>query len=166
MANNQRGKRGGSVFNRSVKLAAQSMLDTGSTSGVVANGKKGYTPAMNTHFDGEETTEDFIVPRRSITVKQGLEYKPLQMEFEDRNGKQLDKVSKKLVAVNERRLVWKSDRTLLNRSKIDDPYKKFTEIKRLTSKSKRMVPDQPTPEPLANSVISLHGKTPITDDDI
>lgn len=167
MANNIRGKRGGSKFNKSVKRDVQSMLNTGSTSDVVANGKSGYTPAMNPYWDGEETVDDYLKPRRSLTIKQGLEYKPLKMEFEDRSGRQLDKVSKRLVAVTDRRLVWKSDRTLLVGGKVDDPYKTFTGIKRVTSRSKRIVHDQPTPRPMEGKTeISLNGKHPIIDDDI
>lgn len=127
----KRGARGGVKnrpdWSRSVAVAAQRILDTGSTSDVVANGKRNYTPAININFDGEETPEDFIIPRRSLSRKQQLAIFPQTVEFEElKPTKHWQLATKgpnkgKLVETTEPhfRQVFKSDKTLLSRGKVD-----------------------------------------------
>lgn len=80
----------------------------------------------------DETREDHIVPRQSITRKQFLPFFPQRLETAAVPSKQLDKAGfdgkkytdsntavadNRMIAVTDNRVTWKSDRTLLNRSK-------------------------------------------------
>jgi hypothetical protein len=62
----------------------------------------------------EETVEDHIVPRHSLTRQQLLEFRPQELEFEAIKTKQRDKDGR-IVETTENRLAWRSDRTLLRR---------------------------------------------------
>jgi hypothetical protein len=124
----KRGKRGGkrgNTFARSVKAEVGQMLGSDSTSRVLCEGKAGYTPAMNTHFLGEETQETHIIPRESITKRQGLGMFSPAVEFEQMSDTvryQRDKRTGELVRTTDPgrfRKVWQSDRTLLSRTKVD-----------------------------------------------
>lgn len=129
----------GGTFAKSLRAPIQNMLDTGSTSGVVANGKAGYSPAMFECFTEqdvydpetqqivglkiEESADSHVTPRRSITRAQHLKLFPVTLETEPRIARQLDKGelkktgNVKLITTTDQRLVWKSDQTLLSRSK-------------------------------------------------
>lgn len=148
-------------WNRSVTVAAQRIMDTGSTSGVLVNGKSSYTPAINTHFDGEETAEDFIIPRRSLTRKQYLPNFPQTVEVEVMSPiKRWQLATKgpnkgKLVYTEEEniRVTFKSSKNLLNQSKVDQfgtlnrkTGLREDRVHRVTSQSKRHTF---TSEPLA-----------------
>lgn len=75
----------------------------------------------------EERPETHIVPRQSETRKQLLGVLPGSIETETRKGRQLDKRSGELIEVNDQRLTWKSDRTLLRRGK---PFEEIGTFKR------------------------------------
>lgn len=93
---------------------------------------------------------------RSLTRRQLLRIGSRQIEVEPVVTRQLDKVhfkktgEVKLIQVNNNRVTWKSDRTLLNRSK---PFAKLAELKRQTSKTKqiRFDPDTEFRQPKEHS---------------
>lgn len=135
---NPKRKRGGNTWNRSAKIAAQSILDTGSTSGVIAEGnRKGYSPAMYECFEGEETKETHIIPRVSTTIRQHLRLFPQKIETEPRSFAQRAS-NGELVHGSDEHVVWKSDKTLLRQGK-PDPFggERGTKFGRITSRSKR-----------------------------
>lgn len=147
-----RGKRAGkrhvSNFARSVQRESQHIQDTGSTSGVVAEGKKGYSPAMFECFEETEQTEinqhGLIIPgRKSLTQKLHLGLFPQTVEYKDEPNTQIDKLTGLPVTVTNPVVVWKSDKTLLRRGKPDtfDPNSFNRGFKRQTSKTKRVIPD-------------------------
>lgn len=68
----------------------------------------------NEHTAIYETIEDHIVPRNSVTVKQLLRVKPPVLETETVHCRQLDHSTGKMVETTDQRLVYRSDRTLLN----------------------------------------------------
>lgn len=131
----KRGARGGVKnrpdWSRSVAVTVQRMLDTGSNveqyiKGRASKDGTSSSPAMNTHFDGEETPEDYLIPRRSTSRKQQLAIFPQTLEFEEmKPTKRWQLATKgpnkgKLVETTEPhfRQVFKSDKTLLTRSKV------------------------------------------------
>jgi hypothetical protein len=64
----------------------------------------------------EETVETHgPILRKSATFQNLLKFSPPEMEFEPIKGRQLDKQTGVMVEVNEQRLVWKGDKTLLRR---------------------------------------------------
>jgi hypothetical protein len=111
----------------------------------------------NDNCECQETAEDYIIPRKSLTVKQHLALFPQEVEYESRTIRrwQLDKRSLPLPGTigpvrmiettdESRRIAWKSDRSLLNHNNPFLPPKPGRRgIKRLTSQSKRIVYDQP-----------------------
>lgn len=83
-----------------------------------------YSPAMYDCFEGDETKEDHIIPRRSLTAKLHLRAFPQEIERErlkDTVRYQPNKRSKtgKLMQTTDPRYrtTWKSDRSLLNQRK-------------------------------------------------
>lgn len=94
----------------------------------------------------EESTETHIVPRKSVTKRQGLMVQPQTLEFEPLADTkvityQADKMTGQTVEVTDyyprNRIVWKSDKTLLRRGLPDQL--QDIRFKRLTSRSKRVV---------------------------
>lgn len=75
----------------------------------------------------EETREDHIVPRQSITRQQYLGAFPVRVETETIPTRQLDKQSGELVETTDERITWRSDRSLLRRNK---PFKDIGIFKR------------------------------------
>ena len=71
----------------------------------------------NEHTFIEETRETHVVPRQSTTDKQFLRLFPRRVEVEPIVTRQLDKQTGKMVETTENRVVWKSDRTLLDTAK-------------------------------------------------
>ena len=138
------GKRHRPDWTRSVNAVVRSLQDTGSTSDRLASSSN---CAMNSHFDGEETPEDHIIPRRSTTRQQYLGIVPQTLEFEELKPVwRLQRIMKgkdkgKLVETTEPniRVTWKSDKTLLNRSKVESFETLAKQFSRVTSHSKRRV---------------------------
>lgn len=65
----------------------------------------------------EETVEDHVIPRTSLTCKQYLGIFPPEIEVEVMRGSQLNKSTGEMVETTDNRLTWKQDKTLLNRAK-------------------------------------------------
>ena len=133
------------------------------------------------HFEGVETVETHLIPRRSLTHTQALEVRRIEMETEPMHGLQLiwyqiglergrqwkkianGRLTKvvqgrvyvtdgELIAVTNNRLVWKSDKTLLNRS---NPFPSINpapgkerrpQFKRITSRTKERLTENEQPE--------------------
>lgn len=135
MANpyNPKRKRGGE-WNRSVKTEVRSKTDIGSTSRLVAEGSGGYSPAMFECYGIVESTEDHIVPRKSLTIKQHLGLFSQKFETEAQRTAQMDRMTGRIVPTTDQRVVWKSDKTLLRKGK---PLQHPAGFKRITSKSKK-----------------------------
>lgn len=133
------------------------------------------------HFADVETVETHLIPRRSLTHTQGLESAPVQMETAPMPGLQLiwyqiglergrrwkkiadGRLTKvvqgrvyvtdgELIEVTNNRLVWKSDKTLLNRS---NPFPSINpapgkerrpQFKRITSRTKERLTENEQPE--------------------
>lgn len=88
----------------------------------------------------QETVEDHIIPRSSITIKQHLMiFPPTVQESIELNGKQMEivngKATGKLIKVTDRKVLRMSDKTLLNQS---DPFAMPKDVRRQTSVSKRI----------------------------
>jgi hypothetical protein len=167
------GSRNRKDWNKSVAADVQSILDTGSTSKVVAHGKKGYTPAMNEHYAGRETYKDYIVPRRSITETQQLGIAFPKIETVAMKSRQLDKgkiifpgedPSSYMIETTDQRVVWRSDKTLLNRSKVDQFGEgNGTLFPRMTSRSKRIDYSEREIKINMDAELNLRGDSVITD---
>lgn len=133
------------------------------------------------YFEDVETVETHLIPRRSLTHQQGLESKPVELETAPMPGLQLiwyqiglergrrwkkianGRLTKvvqgrvyvtdgELIAVTNNRLVWKSDKTLLNRS---NPFPSINpapgkerrpQFKRITSRTKERLTENEQPE--------------------
>lgn len=123
------------------------MQDTGSATGVIAEGKKGYSPAYFVNSDLEEVDEinehGLLIPaRKSLSLKQHLGSFSPDLEFENLNDYSVSlrtgKREESKTVGNPRRLVWKSDTTLLRRGNPFSFSEETGQIKRQTSKSKRI----------------------------
>ena len=68
-------------------------------------------------FNDTEVKALGIVPRESLTSKQGLRMFPQTMETETIVTKQRDKVTGSMIEVTNQRQTWKSDKTLLRRNR-------------------------------------------------
>lgn len=126
--NNKRGKRGKRLYSSAREPRERSLYPAGhvasksdpsvahrcgsSTSAVVMDAAKYYD-----HTTIEETKQDHIIPRQSLTAKHFLALFPQSVEVEPVVSRQLDKLSGKMIETTDNRLVWKSDKTLLNRNK-------------------------------------------------
>jgi hypothetical protein len=138
------------MFLRSLQTDKTDLDAGGSTSEVVANGRKHYSPAMFECSEHEETTETHIIPRQSVSAKNHLAL-ILQMDLErlaDTKHTQLGKVrnkrGRKVAALIEttdpgrNRIVWKREKTLLRTNKPDAFGEgRGTAFVRTTSNSKR-----------------------------
>lgn len=107
----------------------------------------------------EETVEDHIVPRISLTRKQYLGIFPPEIEVEVMRGKQRNKSTGQMVETTDNRLIWKQDKTLLNRAKpFDAP---LDRLKREGSVSvglnkRKMIITDKTNVPMTDTVIGPH----------
>ena len=85
----------------------------------------------NAHSDQNETKDSHIVPRKSLTEKLLLHVIPQRVELAPVHSKQLDKsedgkytsveecmAKGKFNAVTDQRVVWRSDQSLLDRTKV------------------------------------------------
>lgn len=148
-----RGKRAGrrhkplTQWEKDAKADARSMVSTSSPTAVAIEGKRSYTPAMFEFFGAVETEETHVIPRESLTKSQGLPWRDRQVETETMRGRQLDTKHYKrtgqirMIEVTDERVTWRSDRNLLRRDRPLD-FSEKSPFKRLTSKSKRILPDQ------------------------
>lgn len=108
----------------------------------------------------EETSDDHIVPRQSLTVQQHLKVFPQQIETEIRKARQLDHsvpckvdlniatvcqlgsvsciAQHRMIPTSDQRRVWQSDRTLLRIGKPEtwEERKNAPRFTRITSRSK------------------------------
>lgn len=112
-----------------------------STAALVAESGKYFECA-----EVEETPEDHIIPRRSLTQKQYLRIFPQRLETEPLKRTkrlQMDKSGKLVETTDTKaRVIWKSDKTLLRQGKPDQMPAGYT---RVTSHSKRrqFIPEGP-----------------------
>lgn len=67
--------------------------------------------------DIEETVQDHIVPRKSLTKKQYLGLFPADVELEPIKGRQLDPATGNMIDMPRNRVTWRQDKTLLNQAK-------------------------------------------------
>ncbi len=110
------------------------------------------------YSDIAETATDHVVPRQSLTRQQLLEFFPQRVETEDVRSRQLDHATGKMVEVTDKRVVWRSDRTLLNRTK---PFEQIGTFKREGSVSvglntrKFRVTEPEVPTALDETVIGI-----------
>ena len=126
--NNIRGKRGGSKNRSSRKPFKREESHNVSISQAVVEAGKYYDC-----FEGEETEETHLIPRKSLTRQQHLRLFPPVIETEARKARQLDKRSGNMVETTDQRLVWKSDHSLLRSNK---PQVNIGTFRRITSRSK------------------------------
>ena len=92
----------------------------------------------------EESVAVHVVPRKSLTTKQGLRHFPIQMETEPMKGSHpiMDGKPNPNSSVTNERLVWKSDTTLLSRARPERPIHE-SRIVRQTSRTGRITtPDR------------------------
>lgn len=124
---------------RELKFDEAKYLHQPSQSQVVADANK-----FNNNSEVIEDREGYLIPRKSLTHKYSLGNFPQDIEVEVMKGRQLDhcKTSPtfgQMVDFTYNRLVWKSDKTLLDPTKVDAKIGGSKGFKRITSHTKRMI---------------------------
>jgi len=133
------------------------------TGGVSPTGAAIERAKYNEHTFIGETVADHVVPRKSITDSQYLRLFPQTVEVEPIKTRQLDKATGKMVETTDNRVVWRSDRTLLDTtrpdSKLAGKFKREGEIRQGANvrKYRATVPNE---EPMVEIVLG-----PALDDD-
>lgn len=126
----RRGKRAGRATHDKELRDIHSRLSDRPRGGIAVHhpGKSNFTATVTDNaifYDGlpcSETVETHVVPRQSLSRKQLLRVFPQQVEFEEIPTKQLvldGKAVPNPLPFNKHRVVWKSDKSLLNRIPTD-----------------------------------------------